>query len=265
MKSNTTHHRHHDHGDGLHEDLVKLATRRTRCASSAPAAPPPSLRRSARRPRWQPRQRLRCPTRPPARIPGTAPTAPTCSTTPASCAMTSAAASADSTHARDGRPAAGESHGHRCLEGLCAAVRARRLPVALRSLWQVLDVLERASRTRTICAGSRRPTAKARRGSRRSSPPPTRGAGRTSTSRSTRRSPRPSPTGRSSRPRRSRCRRRSARRSTRPADTRPAAATSRAPRSSTDMVFGDDKAIHQLATVTGSVKNGFVANLTIGI
>jgi protocatechuate 3,4-dioxygenase beta subunit len=32
-----------------------------------------------------------------------------------------------------------------------------------------------------------------------------------------------------------------------------------------DMVFGDDEAAHQLATVTGSVKNGFVANLTIGI
>ena len=34
---------------------------------------------------------------------------------------------------------------------------------------------------------------------------------------------------------------------------------------SSDNVFGDDKAIHQLATVTGSVKKGFVANLTIGI
>jgi protocatechuate 3,4-dioxygenase beta subunit len=34
---------------------------------------------------------------------------------------------------------------------------------------------------------------------------------------------------------------------------------------SRDMVFGDDRAIHQLATVTGSVKHGFVANLTIGI
>ena len=34
---------------------------------------------------------------------------------------------------------------------------------------------------------------------------------------------------------------------------------------STDNVFSDDKAIHQLATVTGNVKQGFVANLTIGI
>ena len=34
---------------------------------------------------------------------------------------------------------------------------------------------------------------------------------------------------------------------------------------STDMVFSDDRAIHQLATVTGSVKEGFVANLTVGI
>lgn len=34
---------------------------------------------------------------------------------------------------------------------------------------------------------------------------------------------------------------------------------------SSDNVFGDDKAIHQLATVTGSVKRGYVANLTIGI
>jgi protocatechuate 3,4-dioxygenase beta subunit len=34
---------------------------------------------------------------------------------------------------------------------------------------------------------------------------------------------------------------------------------------STDMVFSDDNAIHQLATVTGNVKSGFVANLTIGI
>ena len=34
---------------------------------------------------------------------------------------------------------------------------------------------------------------------------------------------------------------------------------------STDNVFSDDRAIHQLATVTGSVEHGFVANLTIGI
>lgn len=34
---------------------------------------------------------------------------------------------------------------------------------------------------------------------------------------------------------------------------------------SSDMVFGDDKAIRQLATVTGSVKQGYVANLTIAI
>ncbi|MDQ8044273.1 MAG: intradiol ring-cleavage dioxygenase [Solirubrobacteraceae bacterium] len=34
---------------------------------------------------------------------------------------------------------------------------------------------------------------------------------------------------------------------------------------SKDMVFGDDGAIHQLATVTGSVKTGFVANLTVAI
>lgn len=33
----------------------------------------------------------------------------------------------------------------------------------------------------------------------------------------------------------------------------------------TDSVFGDDKAIHQLATVTGDVTKGFTANLTIGI
>ena len=33
----------------------------------------------------------------------------------------------------------------------------------------------------------------------------------------------------------------------------------------TDMVFGDDKAIHQLATVTGSIRRGYVANLTIGV
>ena len=34
---------------------------------------------------------------------------------------------------------------------------------------------------------------------------------------------------------------------------------------STDPVFGDDKAIHQLATLTGNVTQGFTANLTIGI
>jgi hypothetical protein len=34
---------------------------------------------------------------------------------------------------------------------------------------------------------------------------------------------------------------------------------------STDDVFSDDKAIHQLATVTGSVSKGYVANLTIGV
>jgi hypothetical protein len=33
---------------------------------------------------------------------------------------------------------------------------------------------------------------------------------------------------------------------------------------STDIVFRDDNAIHQLATVTGSVRDGYVANLTIG-
>ena len=34
---------------------------------------------------------------------------------------------------------------------------------------------------------------------------------------------------------------------------------------SSDNVFRDDKAIHQLATVTGSARKGFVANLTIGV
>jgi protocatechuate 3,4-dioxygenase beta subunit len=34
---------------------------------------------------------------------------------------------------------------------------------------------------------------------------------------------------------------------------------------SRDMVFGDDDAVHQLATVTGSVQHGFVANLTVGV
>ena len=34
---------------------------------------------------------------------------------------------------------------------------------------------------------------------------------------------------------------------------------------STDNVFSDDKAIHQLPTVTGSVAKGYVANLTVGI
>jgi protocatechuate 3,4-dioxygenase beta subunit len=34
---------------------------------------------------------------------------------------------------------------------------------------------------------------------------------------------------------------------------------------STDNVFRDDKAIHQLATVTGNATKGFVANLTIGV
>jgi protocatechuate 3,4-dioxygenase beta subunit len=33
----------------------------------------------------------------------------------------------------------------------------------------------------------------------------------------------------------------------------------------TDLVFRDDRAIHQLATVTGNVSRGFVANLTIGV
>ena len=34
---------------------------------------------------------------------------------------------------------------------------------------------------------------------------------------------------------------------------------------STDNVFSDDRAIHQLATVTGSAAKGYVANLTIGV
>jgi protocatechuate 3,4-dioxygenase beta subunit len=33
----------------------------------------------------------------------------------------------------------------------------------------------------------------------------------------------------------------------------------------TDNIFRDDKAIHQLATITGSVSKGYVANLTIGV
>jgi hypothetical protein len=34
---------------------------------------------------------------------------------------------------------------------------------------------------------------------------------------------------------------------------------------SRDMVFGDDNAVRQLATVTGSVSKGCVANLTVGV
>jgi protocatechuate 3,4-dioxygenase beta subunit len=34
---------------------------------------------------------------------------------------------------------------------------------------------------------------------------------------------------------------------------------------SSDNVFGDDNAIHQLATVTGSARHGFVANLTVAV
>ena len=34
---------------------------------------------------------------------------------------------------------------------------------------------------------------------------------------------------------------------------------------SRDMVFGDDKAVHQLATVTGSVKEGYTAGLTVAV
>ena len=34
---------------------------------------------------------------------------------------------------------------------------------------------------------------------------------------------------------------------------------------STDNVFSDDKAIQQLVTVTGSVRHGYVANLTVGV
>jgi protocatechuate 3,4-dioxygenase beta subunit len=34
---------------------------------------------------------------------------------------------------------------------------------------------------------------------------------------------------------------------------------------SSDNVFGDDKAIHQLASVAGNVKRGFVANLTVAV
>ncbi len=34
---------------------------------------------------------------------------------------------------------------------------------------------------------------------------------------------------------------------------------------STDNVFSDDRAIRQLATVTGNVREGFVANLTVGV
>lgn len=34
---------------------------------------------------------------------------------------------------------------------------------------------------------------------------------------------------------------------------------------SSDNVFGNDEAIHQLATVTGSVTEGYVANLTIAV
>ena len=59
--------------------------------------------------------------------------------------------------------------------------------------------------------------------------------------------------------------RRRARRSTRRAATRAARATSRGPRCRRDNVFGNDRAVHQLATVTGNVKEGFVASLTVGV
>ncbi len=94
---------------------------------------------------------------------------------------------------------------------------------------------------------------------------PTPGAGRTSTSRSTPPSRGPSPAGRSSRPRRSRSPGRPSKRvyatSGYAGSTRNLAQSSLA----SDMVFADDRAIHQLATVTGSVAKGFVANLTIAV
>ena len=257
--------RHPDHGDGLHEDLVKLASRRDALrifgagGAAAILATLGASQALAATPTAEVPERDR---RPVSRA--TAPTAPTCSTTPASCATTSAAASAAAARSR-GRPAARQPDRHRRLQGLRADGRRRRLPVALRPRRQVLDVLVRASRTRTTCAGSRRPTATAPPGSGRSSRLLLRAAGRTSTSRSTRRSPRRSPTARSSRPRRSRCRRRRARRSTRRAATRAARATSRRTSLSSDMVFSDDKAIHQLATVTGSVKEGYMAGLTVAV
>ena len=50
------------------------------------------------------------------------------------------------------------------------------------------------------------------------------------------------------------------------ASTYPSSASNLARTSLTgDMVFGDDGGIHQLATVTGDVAGGFVANLTIGV
>ena len=143
MKTDTKSHDRHDHGDGLHEDLVKLASRRdalqifgagsaaailaTLGASNALAATPtgevpsetagPYPGGRLQRPRRARRLRHRAPRHPPQlrRQPD----------------------------AREGRPAARQPHRHRRLQGLRADGRARRVPVALRPLRQVLDVLVR--------------------------------------------------------------------------------------------------------------------------
>ena len=111
----------------------------------------------------------------------------TCSTTPASSVRTSAPRSAPrrrrlAAGAADGRtsPSPTPANGYRASAGPWR-VYAWHCDAA----GPLLDVLARASRTRTTCAASSRPTRRARRASRRSSPAATTGAGRTSTSRST--------------------------------------------------------------------------------
>ena len=148
----------------------------------------------------------------------------------------------------------------------CEPLRRRRgLRVALRPRGPLLAVL----------AGGRGPELPARRpgrGRRRhrhvhraSSPPPTRAAGRTSTSRSTRRSRRRRTPATRSRPRRSRCPRTSATRCTRPPATSRACRTCSGMSLATDGVFGDDGGVHQLGTMSGTIANGLTVELAVPV
>ena len=151
-------------------------------------------------------------------------------------------------------------------ERLRAARRRRRLPLALRPRGQLLDVLRRASTTRTTCAASRRPTPTAT--SRFTSIFPACYCGTLAAhplrGLPERRRGRPSAQA-GSPPRRSPCPRTSATRSTRPTGYE-ASVTNLAQISlATDMVFGDDGGVHQLATITGTVADGLTVELAVPV
>ena len=197
MPTNTAHSRRKDHGDGLHEDLVKLASRRDALRIFGVGTAAAILSTLGASQALAATSRARCRARPRARTRATAPTGPTCSTTrhrrhDIRRSFGSSRTLAKGVPLRVNLTVTDAANDYAPMAGAAVYLWHSIAPAGTRCT-------PPGSRTRTTCAGSRRPTARAPPGSRRSSRAAIRGAGRTSTSRCIRRSPKRSPTARSSR------------------------------------------------------------------